>query len=484
MNEKISVKSNYIYNTIIQVLILIVPLITTPYVSRVLGAENIGRYSFASAMVTYFSVFAAFGSTTYGQRSIAYYRENKCSLSEIFWNVFSFRLITSGIALLGYILFLVATDNLNLISVLFTINILNIIVDISWFFQGIELFKNIVLRNLIIKIISTLSVFLFVKSENHLWIYVLIVCGSTAVGNMSLWTMVFTRINKPTTIHPFYGAKDMLMIFLPTIATQVYMILDKTMIGVITQSNYANGCYEQAEKIARMALTIVTSVGVVVLPRVANLYYKDNLEQAKVYIYKAYRFVWMLALPIMFGLLSVSSVLIPVFLGKGFDDAIPLLMIFSMLVLFVSLSYITGISYLIPTKQQNIYTVAVTVSAALNIVMNVILIPYFSAVGAAIASVTAEALGCIIQISYCCKTNQFRFKDIIAGSWKYWIASIVMAIVVFFLKTSVKTSLSALVLTIIIASVVYFSLLLFFRDEFVLMNLKRAILILRKRMRL
>lgn len=176
---------------------------------------------------------------------------------------------------------------------------------------------------------------------------------------------------------------------------------------------------------ARLAMTVVTSIGTVVLPRVANLFQKSNLDEAKRYVYQAFRVVWLLAIPIMFGLMGVSSVFIPLFLGSGFDDAIGLLCIFSILVLVVSLAYVTGISYLIPTKQQNVYTAAVTIAAIVNFCMNLILIPRVGVFGAAIASIVAETIGTAIQIIYCISKKQLNAKQIFCALlevsliWKY-----------------------------------------------------------------
>ena len=470
---KSSIKHNYIYNTISQLLLIIVPLITTPYVSRVLGVENVGYYSFANSIVIYFVVFATFGSTVFGQRNIAFYRDNKDKINDWFWNVFFFRIISSIISFVIYIVFLIVSNNFNELFLLVSLNIFNVVVDITWFFQGLENFKQIVFRNIIIKLLSTLSIFLVVKTSSDLLIYVLIVCGSTFIGNVSLWGILIKYINKPKKISPFNGFKDMLLIFLPTIAIQIYAVLDKSMIGFITNSYYANGCYEQAEKIARLALTVVTSVGTVILPKVANLYHKKNIEEAKKFVYLSYRFTWFLALPILFGLMSISSTFIPIFLGNGYEDAIILLQIFSFLVLFVSLAHTTGNAYLIPTKQQNVYTIAASVSAVLNLILNLILIPKYSAKGAAIASIIAEFVGCFIQLLYCFKTKQLELKKVFKGMWKYLISSIIMFVIIASLKLYLDVTIFSLLLEICTGVIVYGIVLLILKDEYCIDVLNR-----------
>lgn len=474
-NKSISVKKNFIYNSAFQVLILLVPFVTTPYVSRVLGADNIGKYSYASAMVTYFTLLAALGSTIYGQRKIAYYRDNKEEMSQVFWNTFFFRCVMSLISFILYFIYAIFFEGLNLINIIIALSILNVTFDISWFYQGIEDFKSVVIRNLIVRIICLSGIFIFIKTANDTWKYVLILMLAQILGSLSMWRVMPQYICFVKRINPFDGFKDILLIFLPSIAIQVYTILDKSMIGWITCSDYANGCYEQSERIARLAMTVVTSIGTVVLPRVANLFQKSNLDEAKRYVYQAFRVVWLLAIPIMFGLMGVSSVFIPLFLGSGFDDAIGLLCIFSILVLVVSLAYVTGISYLIPTKQQNVYTAAVTIAAIVNFCMNLILIPRVGVFGAAIASIVAETIGTAIQIIYCISKKQLNAKQIFVPCWKYLLSGSIMLLFVETLKTKFSGGIVSLCVLICTGGLSYVGVLLILRDRFFIDNINKIL---------
>lgn len=474
-NNSISVKKNFIYNSAFQILILLVPFVTTPYVSRVLGADNIGKYSYASAMVTYFTLLAALGSTIYGQRKIAYYRDNKEKMSGVFWNTFLFRCVMSLISFILYLIYVVFFEGLNVINIIIALSILNVALDISWFYQGIENFKSVVIRNLIVRIICLSGIFAFVKTTNDTWKYVLILMLAQILGSLSMWRMMPQYVCFVKKINPFDGFKDILLIFLPSIAIQVYTILDKSMIGWITNSDYANGCYEQSERIARLAMTVVTSIGTVVLPRVANLFQNDNLDEAKRYVYQAFQVVWLLAIPIMFGLMGVSSVFIPLFLGSGFDDAIGLLCIFSILVLVVSLAYVVGISYLIPTKQQNVYTIAVTMAAIVNFCMNFILIPKIGAYGAAIASVVAEMIGTTIQIVYCILKKQLKAKQIFLPCWKYLLAGSIMLLIVEALKMKFSGGIVSLGILICVGGLSYVVILLILRDQFFVENINKIL---------
>lgn len=472
-NQTISVKKNFLYNSVFQVLILLVPFVTTPYISRVLGANNIGKYSYASAMVTYFTLLAALGSTIYGQRKIAYYRDDKIELSYVFWNTFFFRFIMSLVSLILYFIYAVFFEGLNLINIIISLSILNVALDISWFYQGVEHFKSVVIRNLIVRILCLSGIFIFIKTESDTWKYVLILMLAQILGSLSMWSTMPRYICFVKKINPFDGFKDILLIFLPSIAIQVYTILDKSMIGWITGSDYANGCYEQSERIARLAMTVVTSIGTVVLPRVANLFQKDNMDEAKRYVYQAFQVVWLLAIPIMFGLMGVSSVFIPLFLGTGFEDAIGLLSVFSILVLVVSLAYVAGISYLIPTKQQNVYTAAVTIAAVVNFIMNLFLIPRIGAFGAAIASVVAETVGTTIQIMYCVLKKQLKANKIFVPCWKYLISGIIMLLIVQMLKIKFSAGIVSLCVLVCAGGISYVIILLILKDKFFVDNIRK-----------
>lgn len=466
-----SVKKNYIFNTVYQVLSLCTPLITAPYLSRTLGADGIGIQSYTNSIVSYFLLVAVLGSTTFGQKKIASDRDNKDILSQSFWEIVFFRFFTVIVTLVAYVVFLFFNTKYRTIYMISAINIVNVFVDITWFYQGIEDFPKVVFRNCIVRVAQIVAIFVFIKSPNDLTLYVFLLAGFTVIANIWTWFYIPQYVKKPQHVHIFSNLKDMLLLFLPTVATQVYLVLDKSMIGIITDSTYQNGCYEQSEKIVRMALTIVTSAAAVILPRVANLYNNGEKKQAVEYIYKGYRFVWMLAIPIMFGLIAISNVFVPIFFGPGYDLAEILLPIFSVLVLAVSLSYVSGYAFLIPIGMQNIYTIVVCVCALFNFIFNMCFIPHMGATGAAIASVTAEILGAVLQICYCCKKGLLRFSRIFESAWKYIISGITMLICLQFLKILVKENVVGLCILIFAGSVIYFICLILLRDRFFIDNI-------------
>lgn len=469
------IKKNYFFNTLYQLSSILIPLITVPYLSRVLGSEAIGTYSFASANVSYFVLFAVFGSTLYGQNHISICRDNKLSLSKTFWEIFLFRLTTTALCISAYLLFLFITKSFNVICLILIFTLVDVPSDISWFFHGLEDFKTILFRGLFTRLVALACVFIFVKNPNDLWLYVLFSTVLPVIANLWTWTNLRGKISLVTNLNIFRNTKEMLSLFIPTIAIQVYMMLDKSLIGFITNSAYQNGCYEQSEKIVRVSLTVITSIGAVILPRVANLYNNGREKEAKDYVYLGFRFTWMLSLPMTMGLLIISNVFVPVFFGPGFDLSITLLPIFSLLIIFVSAAYVSGFSFLIPIGKQNVYTIAVSLSAGLNLILNLFLIPHYGAVGAAIASVIAEFFGVAIQLFYCCNKKLLNWKKIFNSCGKYLIASIIMSICLILIKTYINTTIAGLLIMLISGVSIYALLLIVLRDSFFINTMKNTL---------
>lgn len=472
MSQSPSVGRNYIWNTVNQVFILLVPLIVTPYLSRVLGADGIGIYSYVNSIASYFIITAILGTTLYGQRSIACVRNNREECSRAFWEIQIFRMLASTICLAFFFVMISFVKENILIYLILSINIVNVIFDISWFYYGIEDFKKIAIRNFMVKICHMIFIFIFVNDPSDLWLYAASVVGFAILGNASMWFSLPKILVKVSGIHPLKNIKDIILLFLPTMATQIYCVLDKSMIGWITGSAYQNGCYEQAEKVARFSLSIVTSIAMVVLPRVANLFENQKKEDVLFYIYKAYRFTTFLAFPIMFGLIGVAGTFVPVFFGEGYDLVEVLMPVFSILVVAVSLAYLTGYSYLISTKQQNVYTISVAIAAVCNLAINLMLIPRIGAIGAAIASVSAEIIGVSIQIGYCCLSHQLELKRIFEGAFKYLLSSFFMLVVLLITQRYLPTSVLGLLALIATGVAAYGLMLVILKDEFFRKNVK------------
>lgn len=480
---KKSVTKNYLYNLIYQILVLILPIITTPYLSRILGAEGVGIYSYTISIVTYFILFGSLGIGMYAQREIAYVQDDEYKRSKIFWEVFILRGITLAISMIIFYFSFAFAGEYSMYYKILILEIIANIVDVSAFFQGMEEFKKIIKRNLIVKTISIASIFIFIKTAEDLNKYFLIYVLSVFIGNLSLCLYLPKYISKVSIKKLEFRKhiKPTIALFIPQIATQIYTVLDKTMIGSLIADKAEVGFYEQSQKIVKVSLTIVTSLGTVMLPRIANKFANGQKEEIKKNILTSFNFVYFLAIPMAFGLIAVTKDLIPWFLGEGFEKSSYITYVISPIILIIGLSNVIGTQYLIPTQKQKQYTISVVSGAIANLVFNFIFIPKFKSIGAAIGTIIAEIIVTGIQV-YCVRKD-FKLKEVFGMSVKYIISSVIMFIVIVLVNKYVLANISVvlrLALDVGIGCGIYCMILIVLKDEF-LGNLLNRVLNFRKK---
>ena len=422
-----SLKKNYLYNVMYQVISIIVPFITTPYISRVLGADAIGEYSYTASIVTYFSIAATMGLAMYGQREIAYVRNDRGKRSILFFEVELYKLLTTTVCVILFLMFAFrySSSSRRILYLVQTTTIISVFFDISWFYQGLEEFRITVFRNLLIKIIGAISIFVFVHTKDDLLLYVGLHCLIVFVSNAMLWLYLGRYISFPSVrdLRPFRFTWTMLEMFIPLIAIQVYTVLDKTMIGRITQSAYENGCYEQTTKMINMVMALVTSLGTVMLPRMAAVYAEHNDKRFEELATKAFHYVILLACPLCAGLIAVSANFVPIFYGPGYDRVIDLLRIYSFVLIIIPLSNIAGYAILMPMGQHNKGTIAVVTGAFVNFSLNLFLIAIWKSIGAAVATIVAESVVTLIHLYF------VRKKVSLSSIGKYYIRNVLTAAV-------------------------------------------------------
>lgn len=466
---KKSIKKNYIYNVSYQILLLLIPLITTPYLSRVLGADGVGTASYIESVMSYFTLIATMGMTTFGQREVSYLQNDKESRTKVFWEVKLLEIFSSILCIGTYIIFSLNQTYSSLYFVLI-FNLLSVIANVTWLFQGMEEFGRIVFRNIIFKIINIIYVFLVVRTKDDLIWYLFGLSFFALLSNLSLWFQLpqFVGLPQWSELKPLRHMKVVISLFIPTMAIQIYTVLDKTMIGVITRNSFENGYYEQAIKISRMVLTLVTSLGTVMIPRIGHHFEQNEQHVVKQLMYRGYRFVWFLGIPLCFGLMMVSSSFVPWFFGEGYDQVIPLLSILALLILAIGINNVTGMQYLIPTKRQNVFTITVIVGAVTNFVFNAIFIPLFQSIGAAIASVLAETTIAVTQLIIVRK--ELSMWIIIKEGVHYYIAGGMMVFVLWLVRVYLSPSVFHTAVIVVCGAIVYFAALLIMKDEFLLSN--------------
>ena len=451
------VVKNFLYNVSYQLLVIILPLITVPYVSNILGAEGIGNYAFTYANMQYFVIFGMVGITLYGNRQIAYVRGNKEKLKNTFFSIYTLQLITTTISFILYLIFVLVFNNgdYKWLYIVQGINIIASMADISWLFMGLEQFKKTVVRNTIVKLASLASIFIFVKSSNDTVIYTLILALSALIGNLTFWFYVPKAIGfKSIKISGLnLHLKASLALFIPQIAIQIYVLLDRTMLGTITDTVQV-GFYENSQKIVKIVLTLATAIGTVMMPKIANTVASGDMKKVKYYIKNSFFFVSALSIPLMFGLMGVAPELSPWFFGNNFVGIEKLIVISSLIILAISWSNVLGMQLLVPLNKTKEFTISVTSGAIINFVLNLVLIKNFGATGACISTIIAEYTVTIVQFYFV--RDFINPKNLIKNLSVFISAAIVMYIVIRVIGNFIGIGILTNIIQTIVGAVTYF----------------------------
>lgn len=361
MNSKVFL--NYLYNLSYEVLSLVLPIFSVPYVSRILGAYQLGKYYYVTAVVTYFGIFAVLGTVDYGQREIAKRQDDILKRSKIFWDVLVFRLFFIFIALLIYIS--VIFFSLEKYRLLYIINIISFVYlacDVSWYFQGMENYKVTALKNGMVKIAATILIFVLIKNRNDVWLYTLIYAIAGLVGNLTMLpylkgSIIFIRPNFKRALGQF---PSIFGLFLPVVAIQLYNSLDKILLGQFSTSRQV-GYFSQVQIIINFCVIFVAAYGGVMTPHISYLYQNGKEKAIERYIQSAIQYVYMLAVPMVIGCLCIGDVFVPVFFGSKYRAAIPTLYILACLIVVMGMGQLQG-QFLIAIDRQRYFSIA-TVSA-------------------------------------------------------------------------------------------------------------------------
>ena len=447
---------NYLYNAGYQILNMVLPLITVPYISRVLGAHDVGINEYTNSWVTFFFLMGQMGITLYGNREVAYHRDDLYERSRTFWGVEALQLLTVSASLIAYLtaVFLFSTT----FKQYFLLQGLWIVapgLDVSWYFMGLENFKVTVVRNTFVRLISIVLIFTVIKDTGDLGKYIAILGGTQLVGNLTLWpylkdNVVWVKVSK---WHPFQHFYPALLLFIPTITTQVYLVLNRLMLGRMS-TQVALGNFGQADKIVKFVLAIVTATGTVMLPHVANKFAKGDIKGVRSSLYSSFNFVSAISVPMMFGLMAISARFAPWFLGTDFELAGHIMFLESPIIVLIAWSNVTGTQYLMPVNRVKEYTTSVTIGAVSNVIFNLFLIEGWGANGAAVATVCSEFLVTASQIAMIRGT--IKRRKLFREQWKYFLCGFLMYLVVNRICLIINMTVANLCLEVVVGMIVYF----------------------------
>lgn len=462
-----SVKKNFIYNVFYQVFTILTPLITAPYLARIIGATGLGMYSYTFTVAEYFVYFALLGVANYGNRTIASAPLEK--RSKTFIDIYTVQFFTSVLLLAIYIIFAVCINNryrvLTLIQIFY---VMSAGLDITWYFFGTERFKLTTIRNIVVKIITLILIFTLVKESGDVWKYTLIMALSYLFSQMLMWYYLVKEVHfqKPEFKEMSKHFKSLVILFIPVIAISLYKMMDKLMLEWFGDVQEV-GFYESAEKIVRVPALIITALGTSMLPRMSKLAASGKNERMIYYFGVSVELSGALTFGMSFGLISVASILIPIYYGAGFEESILLLEILSITLLFTSWASAIRTQYLLPLKHDTEYIVSVFVGAAVNLLLNALFIPHIGAVGAVYGTIGAECSVALIQ------TFAVRKELPILSELKKYVIYVIPGGLMFgvlmwikvYLNKHISSLMVMLALGVLIYSIIAFVLMLFVKSQ-------------------
>ena len=455
------VLKNYAYNLSYQLLVIILPIITTPYVTRVFSSTDLGTYGYFNSIVTYFILLATLGVANYGTKEISGHRKD---IRKNFWGIYTLQFGATVLSICLYILLCLSLSFMqNPVAYILGLSLVSKGMDISWLFQGLEDFRKITVRNITVKLVGVISIFLFVKSANDLYLYVFLLTIFELLGQFSMWLPAREFIGKPHFDWSYakQHLKPVVLLFLPQIAISLYVTLDRTMLGALASTKDV-GIYDQALKLVNILLTLVTSLGSVMLPRVANLLSTGDHKAVNKMHQMSFLIYNLVIFPIIAGMLIVNDDFVQFFLGQDFQDAKYAIAIMIFRMFFIGWTNIMGIQILIPHNKNKEFMISTTIPAIVSVGLNLLLLPKLGYIGAAIVSVLTEALVWAIQLNF--TRNYLKEVPLFASTVKIIGASALMYGVLFVVKTLVNfTPVINVMVFATIGVVLYISQILFLK---------------------
>ena len=398
---KKSYKRNILYNSIYRCVLILTPLITSPYLTRVLGAERLGVYSASNAFATYFVIFSLLGVNDYGNRSIAQVRGDREKLSDTFWQIYYVQFFLTIVLLAVYLISIFTAGKYFQIQLVLTIYVLSSLFEISWFAIGMEKFRLTSTVNTITHLGIVTGIFLFVKGPADLWKYTLVVTLGNLVSLVVLMPLVFkyTDFRKPDFHKMAEHLKPNLILFLPVIATSVYQYLSKIMLGAWS-TEAETGFYQNAENIVNLPTFLTTAIVTVMLPHASNLVANGETDENRELLGSTLKYTSILNIAMAFGIFSIAADFIPWYLGAEFRRSAVLVRMMAPLIFINGFSNVLRYQCIIPNEMDRANLVSMFSGAAADVLLNLILIPRYGASGAACSILIATLLTLTIQLLY------------------------------------------------------------------------------------
>lgn len=467
-----SIRTNFIYNASLRILNIVFPLITFPYIARILSPEGIGKIDFSLSIVQYFIMFSQVGIPTYAIRECAKHRDNKKMLSKTVQEIL---LINFIMIVFAYLILFVMTfsvseleDNKTLIFI-FSINILSTSIGVEWFYQAIEDFRLITIRSFFVKMASLILIFTMINDKNDYTLYTMISVISLSLG----YIYNFIHLNKHINLFHKYSdynilkhLKPVAVLFAMSISVSIYANLDKVMLGFISGNKYV-AYYSAANRMVKVVLALVTSLGTVLLPRMSYYISKNDEKSILTLVSKSIDFTLLISLPAVIGLIMMSEQIIYIFAGKEYYQAIPTIKILSPILIAIALSNLIGIQILIAHGKEKMTLISTIVGSVFNIILNIFLIPVAFHNGAAIATVVAEFAVTFTQIYF---ARNYIIGNIDLINLKNYLIGTFLIIIVCKLGWFIFGRGIVINIVIVISSIIIYFLFLYYMNNAIIVE--------------
>lgn len=451
-----SLVSNYLYNVGYQILTMLLPLVTAPYLSRVLGAEAIGTYSYGYAIANYFVLFGLLGINNHGCRSIAAVNGDRAKVSSVFWRIYFVQLgfsILSLSAYIGFVLIACPGGEQNYVFILLALYVLSNCFDVNWAFFGLEQFKITTIRNAFIKLTAVVLVFAFVKNQSDLYVYTLIYAGSFLISQLLLWPFLLKRVDfdRPALRDIASEITPCLKLFVPVIAVSLYTGINSVMLGLFS-TYFETGIFEYANRFFGIPIALLNSLGTVMMPRMVAAS-ADGGKKSVPYMQVSFGFAMIISGAFSFGLIAIAPTLSNTFLGPDFSGCQSVLTVLCIASPFIAWANIIRTQYLIPQKRDNDYIVSVFIGCIVNLVLSYLLASRYGALGVSVSYLCAEMAVCLFQTWIVRK--ELPLVLYLKEGAPFLFIGLIMIAVVRVASSSLATSLLSLGIEICIGALTY-----------------------------
>lgn len=472
---------NSIYSILYKVVNIIYPLLTASYIARILLADGVGKVAFAQNIVQYFVIIAALGIPNYGIREIAKVRSEERMTNKLFSELILINTISTTICVVFYYIMVLLFPffmNNRLLFLLSGITLILNYFNVDWYYQGCEQFGYIAKRNCVVKLISLILVFVFIHSANdyllYAFIYSLTIAGNYCFNIYHLKgkvKLVFQDLDLKRHL------KHVLILLASSVSIELYTLVDTTMLGTWCTNNVV-GYYTNSVKLARIINSTISSIALVLLPRLSYYHNQKQFDKVDNTANKVYCVLATLTVPSALGLFLLAEEIIFLFYGEAFMPAVNTLKILSVLVIAVALNNFFGTQILMTFGLESKLLVSVIIGAIVNICLNSVLIPALEQNGAAIASIISEI--CVLLATYYFASKFVRFSL----GWKYWLtlilSCIALIIAVYYIKLINLPILISLVLAVLFGGIVFVFIGLILRNDGIVCLLNAGKLVVNK----